>query len=172
MTYDYELIRSDRRTVALEITEDARLVIRAPRRCPASYIKSFVESKSGWIDSHMEKQRLRAEKRVPVSEKEAEELFARAKAEIPPLVAKYAAVMGLRPSSIKITGAEKRFGSCSPKNSLCFSYRLMDYPKEAVEYVVVHELAHIVHRNHGKAFYVLIGSVMPDYKERDKLLKK
>ena len=48
----------------------------------------------------------------------------------------------------------------------------MRYPEEAIDYVVVHELAHIRHKNHGEAFYQLIASVLPDYKERIKLLKE
>lgn len=172
MTYEYELLRSNRRTLSLEITEDLRLIIRAPRRCPNAYIRSFVEAKSDWIDSHMEKQRLRAESRTELSEEDISGLISLAKKEIPPLVESYAAIMGLKPAGVKITSAKRRFGSCSSKNSLCFSYRLMLYPREAVEYVVVHELAHIVHRNHGKDFYALIASVLPDYKKRDRLLKK
>ena len=80
--------------------------------------------------------------------------------------------MGLEPAGITISSAQKRFGSCTAKNRLCFSYRLMRYPEEAIEYVVVHELAHLVHRNHGKDFYALVASVMPDYKKRDALLKQ
>ena len=172
MTYEYTLIRSDRRTLALEITEDARLVIRAPRRCPTAYIQNFVEKKSDWIDSRMEKQRQRAENRAQLSEEDISRLISRANREIPPLVERYAAIMGLNPAGVKITKAQRRFGSCSSKNHLCFSYRLMQYPREAIEYVVVHELAHIVHRNHGKSFYALIASILPDYKERDRLLNK
>ncbi|PKM73249.1 MAG: M48 family peptidase [Firmicutes bacterium HGW-Firmicutes-16] len=172
MTYDYEIVRSDRKTLSLEITGEAKLIIRAPRRCPTAYIHSFAERKRGWIDSHMEKQRLRAESRVPLTEEEVSKLTARAKMEIPPLVERYAAIMGLKPEGIKITKAGRRFGSCSAQNRLCFSFRLMQYPIEAVEYVVVHELAHIVHRNHGSDFYALIASVLPDYKERDRILKK
>ena len=88
-----------------------------------------------------------------------------------PLVEKYSKLMGLKPSSVKITSAEKRFGSCSSKNGLCFSWRLLAYPTAAVEYVVVHELAHIKHHNHSAAFYALIEKYMPDYKERQRLLK-
>jgi predicted metal-dependent hydrolase len=72
---------------------------------------------------------------------------------------------------VKITGAKKRFGSCSSQNGLCFSWRLMGYPEEAIDYVVVHELAHIAHRNHGSGFYSLVASVLPDYKARRALLK-
>ena len=79
--------------------------------------------------------------------------------------------MGLTPAGISITGAEKRFGSCSGKNRLCFSWRLMLYPPEAVDYVVVHELAHIRHKNHGRDFYALVASILPDYRQREALLR-
>lgn len=172
MTHDFEIIRSERRTLALEINADAKLLVRAPRRCSTAYIKSFVESHSDWIDSHLEKQQLRVQNRVELSDEAIEELLNRARKEIPPLVDYYAGIMRLSPSNVKITKAAKRFGSCSAKNALCFSYRLMQYPQAAIEYVVVHELAHTVHHNHGREFYSLIKSVMPDYKKRDKLLKK
>lgn len=84
----------------------------------------------------------------------------------------YSAVMNLYPTGVRITRAKKRFGSCSGKNSLCFSCFLMQYPLEAVDYVIVHELAHIRHRNHSKEFYDLIAGYMPDYKQREKLLKQ
>jgi len=172
MTYDYKIIRSERRTLALEITEKPEILVRAPRRCPTAYIQSFVESREDWIVSHIEKQRLRAEKRQELSDKEIDELVIRAKKELPPMVARYAEIMGLSPASVKITKAAKRFGSCSSKNRLCFSFRLMLYPQAAIEYVVVHELAHLVHHNHGSEFYALIKTVLPDYKQRNKLLKK
>lgn len=79
--------------------------------------------------------------------------------------------MNLYPTALKITSAKTRFGSCSGKDSICFSYLLMRYPDEAIDYVVVHELAHIKHKNHSKAFYTLIEKYLPDYKEREKLLK-
>lgn len=84
----------------------------------------------------------------------------------------YSEKMGLYPASVKITSAATRFGSCSGKNSICFSYRLMLYPPEAVDYVVVHELAHIKEKNHSARFYALVERYMPDYREREKLLKK
>ena len=79
--------------------------------------------------------------------------------------------MGVCPTGMRITGARTRFGSCSGKNSICFSWRLMAYPQEAVDYVVVHELAHILHKNHGPAFYQCIESVLPDWRQRRALLK-
>ena len=86
-------------------------------------------------------------------------------------VARYSAEMQLYPTGITITGARKRFGSCSGKNRICFSWRLMQYPEEAIDYVVVHELAHIRHKDHSRAFYDCVAQVMPDWRERRALLR-
>lgn len=67
----------------------------------------------------------------------------------PARIAYYSEQMGLCPAAVTITGAKKRFGSCSASNRLCFAWRLMRYPEAAVDYVVVHELAHIRYKNHG-----------------------
>ena len=80
--------------------------------------------------------------------------------------------MGLTPTGIRITSARTRFGSCSGKNSICFSWRLMLYPPEAIDYVVVHELAHIRHHDHSPAFYALVERYMSDWRDRMKLLKE
>ena len=91
---------------------------------------------------------------------------------LPMRVDYWSGIMGLTPTGLKITSARTRFGSCSGKNSLCFSWRLMQYPREAIDYVVVHELAHIRHHDHSPAFYALIERYMPDWRERMKLLKE
>ena len=77
----------------------------------------------------------------------------------------------LTPKSVKITSAKKRFGSCSPQNGLCFSLYLMTYPDEAVDYVVVHELAHIRYHNHSPAFHALVGRYLPDQTKPRALLR-
>ena len=90
---------------------------------------------------------------------------------LPKRVEYYSDIMNVKPTGLKITSAKKHFGSCNGKNSICFSYYLMLYPKEAIDYVVVHELAHIKHHNHSKEFYNYISIFMPDYKQREKLLR-
>ena len=168
----YSLIRSHRRTLALEITKDCRLLVRAPLRCPEGTIREFVTRNQFWIDRHMVKVRQRAAEAGPSpTAEEIDALKARARTVLPGRVAHYGAMMGLCPTGVKITTAQKRYGSCSAKNSLCFSCYLMRSPDEAIDAVVVHELAHIRYKNHGKSFYALIEQYMPDYKARKKLLK-
>lgn len=170
---DYELVRSARRTLGLEITRDLRVVVRAPYWCSKRQIESFVESHEGWIAKHLQTQRNRneAETSREVSPEEEARLRALAAEIIPARVAFYSEKMGLVPTGVRITSARTRFGSCSGKNSLCFSWRLMQYPMQAVDYVVVHELAHIRHHNHSAAFHALVESVLPDHRERRKLLR-
>jgi predicted metal-dependent hydrolase len=174
MQYSYRLIRSDRKTLSLEITPASELLVRAPRRLPTSEIDRFVESKTAWIEKHLEKSRLRnaAAEAETLTDKQIAELKATAQKILPHKTALYAAMMGLEPASVKITSAKKRLGSCSVKNGICYSYMLMRYPEKAIDYVVVHELAHIRFKNHGWEFYALIEKFMPDYRERLALLKK
>ena len=167
----YELIRSARRTLALQVTADCRVVVRAPMRASQKQIDQFVSHHADWIAAHMALQQKRRENHPEPTAQEREECIRRAREELPRKVAKYSAVMGLYPTGLTITGAEKRFGSCSGKNRICFSWRLMRYPEEAIDYVVVHELAHIRHKDHSKAFYACVEAVLPDWRERRELLK-
>lgn len=168
----YELVRSGRRTLAVEVTRDCRVVVRAPMRLSQKRIDAFVAEHAGWIESHLEVQRKRQDNHPEPTEAEREAYIRQAKEILPGKVARYGGIMGLYPTGITITGAEKRFGSCSAKNRICFSWRLMMYPEEAVDYVVVHELAHIRHKDHSRAFYACVEEVLPDWRERRKMLKE
>ena len=169
---NYELIRSGRKTIALEITPDCRVLVRAPLRAPQAQIDAFAASHANWIATHLDRQRQRAASAPPPpTEAEIAALKAAARAILPRKVAYWGRRMGVTPTGLKVTSAQKRYGSCSGKNSLCFSCFLMRYPEEAIDLVVVHELCHIREKNHGPRFYALLEQHLPDYKERKKLLK-
>lgn len=168
---EYEIIRSKRKTLSLEVTRGARVVVRAPANCPRETIERFVSAHGAWLEKAVERVRAGELAHPEPDGQERERLIARAKQVIPKRVAYFSLIMGLTPTGVRITGARTRFGSCSAKNSLCFSWRLMQWPDECVDYVVVHELAHIAHKNHGPEFYALIESVLPDYRQRVKKLK-
>lgn len=90
---------------------------------------------------------------------------------IKPRVDYFANIMGVEPSSVKISSAVHRWGSCSESGNLNFSWRLIMAPQEAVDYVVVHELAHLKELNHSDRFWKIVSQILPDYKKREKLLK-
>lgn len=168
---DYTLIRSRRRTLAVEISRDCRVIVRSPLRTPRTVIDAFVSQRWDWIETHLQRRREYVQTHPPLAAEEVEALRRRAKEDLPPRVAHWAAIMGLTPTGIKITAARTRYGSCSGKNSLCFSLYLMQYPEEAIDAVVVHELAHIRHKNHSPAFYAEVERWLPDYRQRAQLLK-
>lgn len=168
---EYSIVYSDRRTIALSI-KDERLIVRAPYGTPMERIEKIVNDHREWIDKHIIMQRNKRQKYGSLTDEKIKELRNLAKRIIPIKVKYFSEIMGVKYGRITITGAQTRFGSCSSKGNLSFSYRLMQYPNEAIDYVVVHELAHLFEMNHSKKFYKIIENVLPDYKERQKMLKK
>ncbi len=165
----HKTVYSGRKTLAVEIKSDGSVTVRAPYRCPDSVISAFVLSKENWIRKHLSclpepAPSFSAEELNAMKERTASLVYLR--------VEYYSSVMGLTPKSVKITSAKTRFGSCSSKNALCFSLYLCLYPPEAIDYVVVHELAHIKHKNHGKYFHKTVEKYLPRANEYRKLLKK
>jgi predicted metal-dependent hydrolase len=79
--------------------------------------------------------------------------------------------MGVSYQSVSVTSARSRWGSCSGKNAIRYSFRLLYAPKEVIEYVTVHELAHTKHKNHSKAFWAEVATYVPDWKSKRNWLK-
>ena len=163
----YQLIRSSRRTVSLEVTPEGALIVRAPAQMPDRAVERFVLDRADWIKKHLSHLKPRPE---AFSAWEEQLLRKKAQKLLPELIARYGRMLCVSPATIRVTAAKKRFGSCSARGSVCFSFRLFAYSREAVEYVVAHELAHLKHLNHSPAFYRLLGEVMPDYRRRARLL--
>jgi len=94
-----------------------------------------------------------------------------AKKHITGRVAHFAHKMKVNPTAIRITSAKTRWGSCSGKNSVNFSWKLIMANDETIDYVVVHELAHITEHNHSSKFWKIVEGIIPDYKEKKEKLK-
>ena len=167
----YELIRSDRRTMSVEVDSSGAVLVRAPRLMPKWRIEAFVRERRDWIERAKSRQVKRQAKLPDIREEDKPLYVKQAKAILPAKIDCYAQRMGVRPTGLTITSAKTRFGSCSGKDRLSFSWRLMAYPEAAIDYVVVHELAHIRYKDHSRAFYGFVESVLPDYRDRIRLLK-
>lgn len=84
----------------------------------------------------------------------------------------FAPLVGVSLPRLRITGAERRWGSCSTTGTVSFTWRLIMAPMDVIDYVVVHELAHLREMNHSVRFWALVVSVLPDYEERRRWLKE
>ena len=162
---NYRLIRSSRRTLAVEISHGGEIIVRAPYITSTETIEKFLADNSLRIEAAVE----RAKKRVPTysaRSSQAQELREMAERKILPRVEHFSYIMGVKPQGVRIPAAEKRFGSCSSRGSICFSFNLAQYSDDLIDYVVVHELAHLVELNHSKRFWAIVEKYIPDYKER------
>ena len=167
----HQIVRSRRRSIALIITDDAKLVVRAPWRVPDEYIIQLVSKKRSWIERKLVEM---ADRPKPLSftPQEKKRFKKEALVKIRERCALYAAITGYKPASVKITSAEKRWGSCGPKGTVNFSWRLILKPLPIIDYVVVHELVHLAERNHSRRFWDKVGAILPDYKLRRRWLKE
>lgn len=161
----YELIRSSRKTLALEIKGD-RVLVRAPMRTSRKAIERFVAEHADWIEkklaANVEKMKELAAAE-PFSDEELKALVKQAKQYIPQRASYYAELMGLKTARITIRSQRTKWGSCSAKKSLNFNCLLMLTPPDIIDSVVVHELCHLVEMNHSKRFYALLYKYCPDY---------
>ncbi len=167
----YELIRSDRKTLGLQV-KDGRVIVRAPRRVPQSEIDCFVREHAAWVENALSRQATKKDAHPEPTAEQRAALIQKANDLLPQRVAYWSARMGLYPTQIKITSAKTRFGSCGSNGHICFSWRLMQYPPKAIDYVVVHELAHLKHMNHSPAFHALVAKYLPDHRQRRAMLKR
>jgi predicted metal-dependent hydrolase len=167
---EYEIIYSKRKSVGIKIKEGA-VVVTAPYGLDKKTIDGIVKKHIDWITNALEREKKKRESEPQLSEEDIKALRRSARAYFTEKCAYYALIMGLEYNRVTITGAKTRFGSCSSKKNISFSYRLMLYPEAARDYVVVHELAHLVEMNHSAKFYAIIARYMPDYKARRSILK-
>lgn len=170
-----EVIKSNRKTIAIEIKSDASVLVRAPFFMRDAEIQKFVKEKERWITEHLQKVAERQQKTEHVQKltmEEVNQLADLALDVIPKKVRYYADRIKVSYGRITIRNQKTRWGSCSGKGNLNFNCLLMLAPDEVINYVVVHELCHLIEMNHSKAFWQQVESVMPDYKTYRQWLKE
>lgn len=169
---DYTLIRSDRKTLALQVKKDGQVVVRAPRRTSERKIEAFVAAHEEWIRKTQEKF-AEARERSPVITEEARRAgIETARRILPQRTAYFAGRMGVTYGRITIREQRTRWGSCSAQGNLNFNWKLVLLPPEVLDYVVVHELAHRKEMNHSPRFWAVVEQELPDYRKRRQKLKE
>ena len=168
--YSYQLIRSSRKTISLQMTPSGQLVVRCPNRMKKAEVDAFVQSKEDWIRRHLPD--LSTGALPPFTAGELQKMGREAVADLPARAARLAAAAGVSYGRITIRKQRTRWGSCSSKGNLNFNCLLMLAPEEVRDYVVIHELCHRRHMNHSAAFWTEVERIMPDYREHRKWLKE
>ena len=170
------VIRSNRKTISIQVNPDLTVTVRAPKRLPQREIDRILKEKESWINKHIDKIKNRKEKynsanAKPFNREEIEELANKALQYIPKRVEYYSKIIGVSYGRVTIRNQKTRWGSCSSKGNLNFNCLLMLTPPEVIDYVVVHELCHRKEMNHSKAFWSEVEKVIPNYKDYVRWLK-
>lgn len=209
----YQLIRSRRRTLALQINTNAELVVRAPLKLSQVQIEQFILRKSSWICKKQQQISNFATTLLPKKYIDGEEHYfygftyklkiyngakivatdylyfpqhllpnptkhilrwynQKAVELIQVRLEIYSKITGLKFGSAKLSNAKKQWGSCNAKGNLNFNWRLIMFPLEVIDYVVVHELVHISIKNHSAKFWSQVARYFPNFKQAKKYLKE
>lgn len=174
---DVTVIRSRRKTVAIQVNEDLSITVKVPLFATKRDIEKILREKESWILKHQEevarkKAEYEAKGEPKLSNEEIRNLAKKALEYIPERVAYFAPIVGVKYGRITIRNQRTRWGSCSSKGNLNFNCLLMLAPLEVIDYVVVHELCHRKEMNHSKAFWNEVAKILPDYKSSVKWLKE
>ncbi len=174
-----EVVYSARKTMGLEIKADGAVIARMPAGTPDPAALRFLKQHQQWIvRKWMEVERRQEERQqrpLPdyITDPEKKKLYrSQAREVISRRAAYFAPLMGVSYNRIAIKETKTRWGSCSAKGNLNFHWKLILMPAKILDYVVVHELAHLKEMNHSPRFWVQVEKMLPDYRQRRKWLKE
>lgn len=167
---EYTLIPSARKTIAIQITPDGRVLVRCPQRMPRQAAEAFVQEKSRWIEKHLQAISNRP-RQTPYTPAQIQEFAARTAALLEEKLPGLAAQIGVTYNRITVRRQRTRWGSCSSKGNLSFNCLLALVPDEVFTYVLVHELCHLKEMNHSAKFWQAVEQLLPDYKAAKSWLK-
>ena len=173
----YQLIRSSRKTIGMQVKPDGTVVVRAPYLAPKWDIDRFVLAHEDWVRKQLAKQ---AKARAAVGDPKVmtAEQFNRlkklAKQYIPGRIEHFARLAGVshKVKSVSIRCQKTRWGSCTAKGDISMNCLLMLAPKEVLDSVAAHEVCHLLEMNHSSRFYAHVLRIYPEYKKHNAWLKK
>ncbi len=174
MRMEYEVIRSRRKTLSVQIRQ-GKITVRAPLRTPDGEIRRFLEKHRAWLEKHMARAQALEREKASVrrlTEAELEGLKKQARKVLPERAAYWAPLIGVKYGRISVRCQRTRWGSCSAKGNLNFNCLLMLAPAGVIDSIVVHELCHLKEMNHSARFYAEVLRVFPEYEQHRKWLKE
>lgn len=158
----------DCRRLSLRLRADGRPVLTVPAGCAWSRAMAFLSDQEQWIRDRLLVREERSRSLPPLTPELARAFWFR----LPSVFERWEKEMGLRPSAVAVKDMSSRWGSCHPvTKKISISFRLAQYPDECTDYVVVHELAHLRHANHGPEFWALVERYFPEHKKCRAILR-
>ena len=160
---DYTIVRSNRKTAAVQVTEDGRVLVRCPNRTTDAEAKKILDAHRHWVQKQLDAIENRP-KLPPLTTAQIHDLANRMVPVLERKLPHYAALLGVSYGNVTVRNQRTLWGSCSGKGNLNFNCLLMLAPPAVMDYVMVHELCHRLEMNHSAAFWANVERVIPDYR--------
>ena len=209
-----EIIRTNRKSLAITIDENGNLIVHAPKQMPLYDIIGFIEKKQKWIDKKSSEvkstlsknknivqyneifflgKRYKVVETVGVdfpyltentlliekckSQKKKQNLLQNwylrnFEAVIMPRFEKLIKFMKQKYTSVKVINSKAKWGMCDSKKNLYYNWKLLMLSPDIIDYVIIHEISHLIELNHSKKFWSIVGAVLPNYKQIKEVLNK
>lgn len=171
----YTVEREKRKSVSLHLYSDGRVIVRAPKFLPEGIIHFFLSRKLAWVEKKvfyfLEHPTTILNKKKSSQKQEYLQYKEVTRKHVHEKLSYFNQHYGFSYNQVRIKNTKSRWGSCSLKKNLNFSYKLALLPEHLLDYVVVHELCHLKELNHSRAFWSLVEKVIPDYEKRRKELR-
>ena len=162
----YTIIRAKIKNLYIHVKE-GKVIVKAPKYLKETQIKEFINKKAKWIYEKVNETKAQKRAEEQVTENEIKRLANLVEKNIK----KYSELLKIRPKKVTIKNIKYAWGSCSSKKNISINQQLAKKSEKEIEYVVLHEMSHLIHMNHSKEFWNLVGKYMPDYKIWRKKLK-
>ncbi len=166
------LQREKRKTMTITITPQGELLVKAPANLAEREVERFLQQKRYWIYKQTRRIMEANQNRIYRSEEEIKQLKQKARDLLTIKSEYYKKLLGVQYDRIRIGDQKTRWGSCSSRKTISYNWHLVLMPEEIMDYVVVHELCHLIEMNHSKRFWDKVGEILPDYQRRRKWLKE
>ena len=151
------------RSVSIRVHPVKGVSVSVPYMLPYAAARLFFEARKPWILETMARQKERYKDVSPLSPEEIEELRRQAKAELPPRLSELASRYGFAYNRVSIKHNATNWGSCSARKNINLNLSIMRLPRVLQDYVLLHELCHLRHQDHGHAFHLLLEHVLTDH---------
>lgn len=167
----YTIVRSQRKTMSIQVKRDGQVVVRCPIWVTDAKAHAFAAAHRDWIERNCERISQKQNCQLVLTQEEKERYRLQARDVLAERTAWWAERMGVDYGKITIREQVTRWGSCSAKGNLNYNWKLILLPRELLDYVVVHELAHRKEMNHSSRFWNIVERELPDYGQLRKRLR-
>ena len=157
---EYDIVKSNAKNIYIQVKE-GKVYLKVPKRVNEKYAHEFIKKKAKWVCEKIKEtnERKLKEESIDITDKDVERL----EKIVMKQISKYSKLLNVKPNKVRIRDIKYAWGSCSSNKNITINKKLAVKDEKVIEYVVLHEMSHIIYMNHSKDFWNLVSKYMPNY---------